>query len=122
MISNTPVGIRINGNAAPNADDVSGTLLLDNVKANGVGALVADASGATILPGGDVSSWGRGSRYTDDSGTGSYETGNLPNVQKSGSLLDGAGNFFEKGRPQYENLGANDFASVKGNIRLLKFL
>jgi len=116
-ITNTPVGVRLNANPGPNANDVSGTLLLDNVIVQGVDAIVQDAGGAAVLQGnGIITSWGRGSVYQDVSGTATYQTGYLPVPNKSGVLLDGAGKFFEKSRPQYEGLTVNDFASVKGNL------
>jgi len=95
-------------------NDVSGTLLLDNVDINNVGTVVQDAQGGAVLnQQGKIASWGRGSRYTDESGTGNYATDFLPNVNKPAVLLDGEGRFFQKSRPQYENLTPADFASVK---------
>jgi glucan 1,3-beta-glucosidase len=115
-ISDTPTGVMIRAPQAPNGNDVSATLLLDNVRVSGVNAVVAEINGGPILnANGVIRSWGRGSRY-DASGTGQYVGGeNLPNVEKAAALLDGQGNFFAKSRPQYEDLTSDDFVSVKAN-------
>ncbi|CAG7721413.1 unnamed protein product, partial [Allacma fusca] len=112
-IIDTPVGVRNHGN--PNPKDNSGTLLLDNVRLVNVNQAVADRNGNTILAGGTttIQSWGRGSYYVDESGTGSFHTGDLPVPQKSSNLLDGQGRFFTRSRPQYENVPASGFANVK---------
>lgn len=70
--------------------------------------------GAVVLQhSGVISSWGRGSRYQDTSGVGTYATGFLPNIAKSANLLDAQGRFFRRTRPQYETLTASYFDSVK---------
>jgi hypothetical protein len=90
------------------------------VKLDNVGNAVVNTDGEVILPGGTttIRAWGRGSRYTDESGTGQFITGDLPVFEKSANLLDGAGKFFEKSRPQYETLSVNDFVSVQGKTSL----
>jgi glucan 1,3-beta-glucosidase len=79
--------------------------------------MVATPTGQTILPGGTttISSWGRGSLYTDDSGQGVFRQDNLPPIQKSDVLLDGSGKFFERSRPQYDDAVVEDFISVTAN-------
>lgn len=113
-ITNTPIGVRNHAN--PNPGDNSGTLLLDNVILNNVQNAVADRNGNSILAGGSrtIASWGRGSLYQDESGSGTFHQGDMTPPIKDASLLDGQGRFATKGRPQYETLGAGDFANVKG--------
>lgn len=115
-VSNTGSAVRLRLNTAPNVDDTSNTLLLDNVILQNVINAVVDMNGGTVLPGGSmtIAAWGRGSRYTDDSGNVAFATADLPPVNKSPLLLGEQGRFFVKSRPQYEQLGVNDFASVKG--------
>ncbi|XP_021952735.1 probable glucan endo-1,3-beta-glucosidase ARB_02077 [Folsomia candida] len=114
-VSNTGSAVRLRLNTAPNVDDTSNTLLLDNVILQNVINAVVDMNGGTVLPGGSmtIAAWGRGSRYTDDSGNVAFATADLPPVNKSPLLLGEQGRFFVKSRPQYEQLGVNDFASVK---------
>ncbi|KAI8061631.1 beta-1-3-glucanase [Gongronella butleri] len=109
--SNTPIGIKTYGNF-PNFNDTSSSLLLDNVKANGVTTLVSDLNGKEIMNSGSVQQWGSGSVYTEQSNP-DYQRGNMPNAPvKSGTLLDSNGKFFTRSRPQYETLNATAFASV----------
>ncbi|XP_037024340.1 probable glucan endo-1,3-beta-glucosidase ARB_02077 [Bradysia coprophila] len=113
-ITNTQVGIRIRNNPPPNRNDVSGTLLLDNVQVLGVGTVVQNIDGGVVLQhNGVIPAWGRGSRYQDASGVGTYVTGPLPIITKSANLLDSQGRFFRRTRPQYESLPASYFDSVK---------
>lgn len=120
VITDTQTAVLINGNYLPTTSDTSDTLLLDNVRLVNTPVAVKAASGETVLNGGTttVTSWGRGSRYMDNSGRAQYISENLPAPIKDASLLDGQGKFFERSRPQYENLGVNDFASVKGKSLL----
>ncbi len=121
-IQDTPTGVLLRGNPAPNRGDTSGTLLLDNVRVSNVPAVVADINGPPLLTSSGqetIRSWGRGSRYEDMSGVNTFSASALPNKNKPAVLLDGQGNFFAKSRPQYEDLTVNDFASVKGAFYLL---
>ncbi|KAJ6648844.1 Glucan 1,3-beta-glucosidase, partial [Pseudolycoriella hygida] len=115
-ITNTQIGVLLRNNPPPSSADVSGTFLLDNVQFNGVEAAIQSFDGAPLLRyNGTVASWGRGSRYQDDSGVGVYTTGFLPNILKSSNLLDAQGRFFRKTRPQYETLPSSQFDSVKAH-------
>jgi len=122
-ISDTQTAVLLNSNPLPNKDDTSNTLLLDNVVLTNVPTAVGSAEGGSVLPGGTITitSWGRGSRYQDASGVGAYVADNIPAPRKDIGLLDTQGRFFEKTRPQYENLAASDFVSVKGNDKHLNF-
>lgn len=122
-ITNADVGVLLRNNYAPNMNDVSGTLLLDNVDVNNVTNVVQGSNGDTILSvnsanGQTISSWGRGSVYKDDSGKGIFSTDYLPPITKSANLLDSEGKFFQKSRPQYEHLSSSDFVSVKSKCKI----
>lgn len=74
--------------------------------------------GVVLQHNGVIPAWGRGSRYQDASGVGTYVTGALPAISKSANLLDGQGRFFRRTRPQYETLPASYFDSVKSNLTI----
>ena len=110
-ISGTPVGINtaFTQNSMPNT---AGTLLLDNVDFSGCPTAVQGVSGNTILAGGSrVASWGQGHRYTGSTGTRVQD--NLTAPSKPAGLLDGSGKVYERGKPQYKNVPATSFVSVK---------
>lgn len=120
-ISNANVGILLRNNYAPNLNDVSGTLLLDNVEVNNVTNVVQGSNGDTILSVNGqqtISSWGRGSVYKDDSGRGIFSTDYLSPITKSVNLLDSEGRFFHKSRPQYQHLSSSDLVSVKSKCTI----
>ncbi len=118
-ISDTQTGVLLNSAPLPSAQDTSNTLLLDNVRLVNTPVAVGAVTGETMLTGGTttIAAFGRGSRYSDNSGNAQYVQSDIPGIQKDPSLLDGEGKFFEKTRPQYETLSVNDFASVKGKKR-----
>lgn len=121
-LTNVTNGVLLRDNHEPNSNDMSGTLLLDNVQVNDVYRVVQGTSGNAILNVNGqqtIASWGRGSLYTDDSGSGTISTNYLPTITKSASLLDSEGKFFQRSRPQYENLISSDFISVKGECRTI---
>ncbi|ORX52811.1 pectin lyase-like protein [Hesseltinella vesiculosa] len=111
-ISNTKTGIKTFGNL-PSSNDTSGSLLLDNVKANGVAALVTDKQGTAILTSNSVQQWGIGSHYTDTSGKPQYSRGDISTKPTKPQVLLGSnGSYFTRSRPQYETLDAKSFAPV----------
>ena len=102
----------------------NGTLIMDNVDFSGSPVAVADVSGGTVLAGGaKVTSWAQGHGYSSGSSglTAKRDVGyaqiplrgNLKPVQKPKELLDGAGKFVERSRPQYETVPVTSFSSVK---------
>lgn len=119
-LTNTTTGVLLRNNHEPNTNDMSGTLLLDNVQVSNVFTVVEGTNGDAILRVNGpqtIASWGRGSLYTDESGSGIISTNYLPAITKSANLLDSEGKFFQRSRPQYENLISSDFVSVKGKCR-----
>lgn len=116
-ISNASIaGVLLRNNRQQNIEDVSGTLLLDNVVVDNVRNVVQGSNGYAMLTTEGrqtITSWGRGSLYKDDSGKGRLSTGNLSRITKSSSLLDSEGKFFQRSRPQYSHKSSIDFVSVK---------
>ena len=104
----------------------NGTLVIDNVDFTGSSAAVADLSGNTILAGGSkVASWAQGFGYTTGSGVSNMTKraaddqivlqGALSAPQKPTNLLASSGAIFERSKPQYENVPASSFISVKSS-------
>lgn len=126
---NTPIAVKTAFSLENNVPATGGTLVLDNVDFATCATAVQDASGKAILNGGSkVASWAQGHAYTTGAGTsasGTCTSGAAPavsstNVQgpltapsKPASLLDTSGAIFQKSRPQYEDVPATSFVSVK---------
>ncbi|CAF9937605.1 MAG: hypothetical protein HETSPECPRED_000586 [Heterodermia speciosa] len=128
--SGTPKGVVTAYSKTANVPATGGTLILDNVDFTGSANAVVDQNGGTILAGGSkIASWAQGHTYTSgaDASAGDLTcaSSNAPavssaNVQgalqaasKPASLLDGSGAFFQRSKPQYENIPASSFLSVK---------
>ena len=124
--TSTPKGILTSYSTTANVPATGGTLVIDNCDFTGsTAAVVNNATGATILPGGKVvASWAQGSAYT----TGNDGTANCANSTSAvashklqGSLaaptkpaaLMSNGNVFERSKPQYETVPSSSFVSVK---------
>ena len=113
-ISNTPIGLRTSrsGGFSPTS---GGSAVLDNVQLTNVNQAVANTNGGTILGGGSftIDLWGQGRMY-EPSGASSTVQGNLArSFPKPASLLDSTGKVFERSRPQYTNVPASSFISVR---------
>ena len=101
----------------------NGSLVVDNVDFSGSGNAIADASGKAIISGGPkVASWAQGHGYTTSGASLTKRAEGLAQVPLQGALkapnkpavlLDGAGNFVARSRPQYESVPASSFVSVK---------
>jgi len=113
QLTNTPIGVKTSYvNSEADSPATGGTLLIENVDFTGCGVAVQSAAGATILAGRQkVKTWGQGKRYIANSGARLQQT--LVTPTKPGSLLNSAGQFFTRSRPQYETLPASSFISVK---------
>ncbi|ATY60133.1 glucan 1,3-beta-glucosidase [Cordyceps militaris] len=112
IFSNTPVGIATRYSTGQN--DTRGTLIVDNVdfSKNCPVAIQNPQSKTTILNGNTkVQSWVQGRAYKG--ATGSAIQGTQSPVTKPAALLDSAGNIFTKSKPQYNNVDASKFVSVK---------
>lgn len=113
-ISNTPIAVKTAraGNFKPVA---GGSAVLDNVVLTNVGQAVAYTNGATVLPGGSftIDLWTQGRSYKTDGSVVTVQ-GNMPrSVPKPAALLDPTGKIFEKSRPQYADMPASSFISVR---------
>jgi hypothetical protein len=87
-----------------------GTLVLDNVDFTGTPSAVS-TGGQVVLPGGSVvQSWAQGRTYAGSVGTRTQ--GQIAAPSKPAALLAN-GNIFERSKPQYENVPATAFVSVK---------
>ncbi|KAL1862888.1 hypothetical protein VTK73DRAFT_6581 [Phialemonium thermophilum] len=116
VFKNTPIGVLTSYN--PSSTQTNGTLILDNVDmSSGVPAAVSDAlTKSTILPGNQkVASYVQGRAYGATGGTaGKAVQSPQTAISKPQSLLNKAtGKVFTRVRPQYENLPASSFVSVK---------
>ncbi|KAF2843814.1 glycoside hydrolase family 55 protein [Patellaria atrata CBS 101060] len=111
-ISATQAGIRTSwsGSSAPVG---GGALILDNVDFSGSSKAVADTNGGQVLAGGSVvRAWAQGRTYVG--GSGQRTRGDInPAPVKPAGLLDSSGKIFERAKPQYENVPASAFVSIK---------
>jgi glucan 1,3-beta-glucosidase len=109
--TNTPVGVITSYN--PQQRGTNGTLILDNVEfVNSPVAVRSATTGATILAGNKVvPSFVQGRAYTGSSG--SAVQAERPAPSKPAVLLDGSGKFFARSKPQYRDVPASKFISVK---------
>ena len=131
--SNTPKGI-VTSFGPGSTPATGGTLIIDNCDFTGSSVAVASNTGATVLNGGSVvASWAQGNAYTSAARkrapqesqrkVGNLTTsaagaprriqGSLPAPAKPAALLGAGGKVFERSKPQYENLPASAFISVK---------
>ena len=121
----TPIGVVTAFNPTKNVPATGGTLIIDNVDFSGSPTAVQDISGTSVLAGGaKVASWGQGNAYTTGSGVTTRKRsaagasqvaihGALAAPKKPAGLLNSAGAFFERAKPQYETVPASAFLSVK---------
>jgi len=116
VFQNTPIGILTAYD--PSSPQTNGTLVLDNVDmSSAVPVAVSEASSKkTILAGNQkIDLYAQGRAY-DGAGAGKAVQGTQTPVAKPDSLLDKAtGKVFTRAKPQYENIAANAFVSVKSN-------
>ncbi|ORY13862.1 pectate lyase superfamily protein-domain-containing protein [Clohesyomyces aquaticus] len=111
-ITNTPIGVNtsFSENSIP---ATGGTLLLQNVDFSGSDVAVQDFSGKQILAGKTkVALWAQGNALAAGGTQGRVQgdTTGAPNMPKA---LVGDNGIFERGKPQYENVAASSFVSLK---------
>ena len=104
----------------PTSKPASGStgLILENIKLSGVGAAVADTTGRTILAGSTdrIDEWAMGPIYAGsaDAKARTYSTGSkIGSFRRDKALVDNNEAYFERAKPQYENLGVGDFVHAK---------
>lgn len=112
QFSNTPIGIATRYSTSQ--DNTRASLVLDNVDfSNNCAVAVKNPStGATILEGNTkVSSWVQGRVY--EGTNGKAVQGPHATINKPAALLDGSGNIVTRSKPQYTDVDASKFVSVK---------
>ncbi|KAA8892622.1 pectate lyase superfamily protein-domain-containing protein [Sphaerosporella brunnea] len=115
-ISDTPIGIKT-VRSASSTPASGGSAVLDNVVLNNVPAAVASGSGATILAGGSmtIDLWGQGRSYGKNGAATTVQGTMTRTHPKPRALLDRTGKIFERSRPQYTDVPASSFISVRSN-------
>ncbi|KAK2616513.1 hypothetical protein QQS21_000556 [Conoideocrella luteorostrata] len=111
-ISDTPIGITTVYN--PGQSGTNGTLVLDNVDMtkNVPVAVQNGGNKQTILPGNAlISSWTQGRSYSGVTGKASQGPRNA--VAKPAALTDSSGKIVTRSKPQYNDVPASKFVSVK---------
>ncbi|KAK4447140.1 pectate lyase superfamily protein-domain-containing protein [Podospora aff. communis PSN243] len=114
--TNTPIGIRTAYD--PNSPQTNGTLVLDNVDMSGTSqAVVNNATGEVIVPPGKVNFFVQGRTYeASNLAAGKAVQTTQNGIQKPQVLVDAnTGKVFTRSKPQYENVPASSFVSVKAN-------
>ncbi|CEJ82034.1 hypothetical protein VHEMI02126 [[Torrubiella] hemipterigena] len=112
VFSNTPVAISTVYN--PGQSGTNGSLVLDNVdfSKNVPVAIQNGGTKATILGGNSkISSWIQGRVYQGNNGKAVQGGQTAPN--KPAALVDGSGKWVTRSKPQYNNVDASKFVSVK---------
>ncbi|KAG8957022.1 hypothetical protein FRC00_004571 [Tulasnella sp. 408] len=99
---------------SPSPPSFSGSVLLDNIKFTNVQKGLVDDTGATRLSGGTktIRQWAQGHKYYDSVGTPTSVRGSVNAPNKPAQLLDSSGKIFQRGRTDYSDYAANQFASV----------
>lgn len=112
LLDSQMVDTRLGIRTSFNADSLpvgGGALILDNVNCAGCESTVVSDTGAQILPGGRIDQWAQGAHYTGDA---RERTGKAISVNKPAPLVVN-GKIFERSKPQYEDVPASQFVSIK---------
>ena len=102
--------------AAPGNGSAGTGLVLENVALSGVAAAVLDTAGQVHLDGSTavVSSWILGTTYEGTTKARSTANGGpVGDYRRHKGLLDSKGAYFERAKPQYEDLAVSNFVHVK---------
>lgn len=113
--TNTPVGISTAKAQAP-SDWTNGTLVIENVEFINVPTILQGPGSAAYIPGSadatTIAAWGAGHEYTPTGPTPLFET--IPaNVRPAALLAEDGTSYYQMSKPQYEDLAATDFYSVR---------
>jgi glucan 1,3-beta-glucosidase len=117
VIADTVAAIFINSPKGTTEQQQWG-VTIDNLLVMSVTATVLDYTSLTLLEGGTriIESWTLGRYYDETSPDGTFTTGTTlsKNHPTTGSLMGGPnGGYFERSKPQYEDLDVSQFLSVK---------
>jgi glucan 1,3-beta-glucosidase len=112
-ITNTPIGITTAYDAPSSVPATAGSLIIENLLLNNV-PIAIQSDNNTILAGTPgtttIAAWGEGHEYTP-SGPKSFQGPFTPNSRPA-SLLNGTV-YYTRSKPQYNNLPAASFYSVR---------
>lgn len=88
---------------------------LENIKMSGVTTAVVDTAGATILASSSlIDQWALGPVYEGSTTARTYSKGGkIGSYRRHSTLLDANGAYFERQKPQYENLPVSSFVHAK---------
>jgi len=113
-LTNVPVGI-LTAYTSGSQPPTAGSVILENLALSNVPVVVKGPSG-TVLAGSSgsmtVGAWGEGHQYTPNGPTtfqGSINAAARPSVLLSGNK------YYTRSKPQYENLAASSFVSVRSS-------
>ncbi|KAF2124812.1 glycoside hydrolase family 55 protein [Dothidotthia symphoricarpi CBS 119687] len=109
---NTPVGVNssFTSNSVP---ETGGSLVLDNVDFTGSTTAVEGSGGNVILAGGSkVATWAQGNAMASGSEQSRIQ-GNVNDAPTKPESLLGDNGWFERSKPQYENIDVSKFVSLK---------
>ena len=112
-ITDTPVGVRF-GNSAATGPPASNNIILENLRISNVGVAIQGAGATTVLAGSagatTISAWGRGNSYTP---TGPTPIQGFINANARPAGLVSGADFYERSKPQYENVPVSQFVSIR---------
>jgi glucan 1,3-beta-glucosidase len=115
QFSNTAIGIYV---STPSGDTTAEhfSINIDNLILDSVYAAVYDSTTGAVLVGGSqtIETWTSGRYYDDNHPNGALAAGSLAAHPKTESLRGGPNSgYFERSKPQYEDLSSSDFLSAK---------
>jgi len=112
-ITDTPVGIITAYDPPVTGPPTAGSLIIENVELSNVPTAI-ESNGDTVLAGTTgtttIAAWGEGHEYTP-AGIKTFQGSITPNTRPS-SLVSG-GKYYVRSKPQYNNLPASSFSSVR---------
>ncbi|KAK3381661.1 pectate lyase superfamily protein-domain-containing protein [Podospora didyma] len=111
--TNVPVGIKTAWTTS-STPATAGSLVLENIALNNVPVAVQGPSGTLLSGSGGavtITAWGNGHSYTP-TGPREFSGAVSPNA-RPGVLLGADGRYYTRSKPQYENLPASSFVSVR---------
>ncbi|KAH6843393.1 pectate lyase superfamily protein-domain-containing protein [Chaetomium sp. MPI-CAGE-AT-0009] len=112
-IKNTPVGITY-GSSNATGPAVANNFIFENLRLHNVPTAIRGPSGTELAGSSGTSvikAWGRGNEYTASSGPTFFEGPIKPN-KRPASLVAGTA-FYERSKPQYENVPLTEFVSAR---------
>jgi glucan 1,3-beta-glucosidase len=111
--TNTPIGI----NSSFTQDSIphtGGTLIIDNVDFEGCATAVQNVAGEALLPGDKkVATWAQGNALAAGQAQAGRVQGDVSGAPVKPQNLLGNNGWFERSKPQYENVDVSKFVSLK---------